>query len=83
MSQIPDPIRIGLAEKGWKVSGGPHGPWPERVQCDVLIIGSGGDHDPARPLRRWFDDGQLDEQLPHPGGDTGILARSLRPGRLR
>jgi choline dehydrogenase-like flavoprotein len=41
MSQIPDPIRIGLAEKGWKVSGGPHGPWPERVQCDVLIIGSG------------------------------------------
>lgn len=40
MSQLKDPIREGLA-RGWKVMGGPHGPVPERITCDVAIIGSG------------------------------------------
>ncbi|HEV7915486.1 MAG TPA: GMC family oxidoreductase [Albitalea sp.] len=40
MSNIPDPIRDGLA-RGWKVLGGPHGPLPDRLMCDVAIVGSG------------------------------------------
>ncbi|MBX9611655.1 MAG: GMC family oxidoreductase [Burkholderiales bacterium] len=40
MSNVHDPIRAGLA-RGWKVLGGAHGPLPERIQCDVAIIGSG------------------------------------------
>ena len=39
-SNIADPIREGLA-RGWKVAGGPHGPLPERLECDVVIVGSG------------------------------------------
>jgi len=40
MSQLPDPIRDGLA-RGWKVYGGPHAALPQRLDCDVAIIGSG------------------------------------------
>jgi len=40
MSQLKDPIRDGLA-RGWKVMGGPRGPAPEKITCDVAIIGSG------------------------------------------
>jgi choline dehydrogenase-like flavoprotein len=40
MSSRPDPIRAGLA-RGWKVHGGPHAPLPERLACDVAIVGSG------------------------------------------
>lgn len=40
MSNVPDPIREGLS-RGWKVAGGPHGPVPARISCDVAIIGSG------------------------------------------
>ena len=40
MSNIPDPILDGLA-RGWKVLGGKHGPLPQRIECDVAIIGSG------------------------------------------
>ena len=40
MSNIPDPILEGL-QRGWKVLGGKHGPLPERITCDVAIIGSG------------------------------------------
>ncbi len=40
MSQHPDPIREGL-ERGWKVFGGTRGPVPERMRCDVAIVGSG------------------------------------------
>ncbi len=40
MSQLKDPIREGLA-RGWKVMGGPRGPVPEKIACDVAIIGSG------------------------------------------
>ncbi|AYQ28145.1 MULTISPECIES: GMC family oxidoreductase [unclassified Polaromonas] len=40
MSQLKDPIREGLA-RGWKVMGGPHAPVPEKITCDVAIIGSG------------------------------------------
>jgi choline dehydrogenase-like flavoprotein len=40
MSKLPDPIRDGLA-RGWRVLGGPHGAVPERIVCDVAIIGSG------------------------------------------
>jgi choline dehydrogenase-like flavoprotein len=39
-SRIPDPIRAGLA-RGWKVRGGEHGALPERITCDVVIVGSG------------------------------------------
>jgi choline dehydrogenase-like flavoprotein len=35
-----DPIRAGLA-RGWNVVGGPHGSPPERLDCDVAIVGSG------------------------------------------
>src|SRR3954471_20084220 len=40
MSNLPDPIREGL-RRGWRVAGGPHGAVPERVTCDVAIVGSG------------------------------------------
>jgi hypothetical protein len=40
MGTLPDPIREGLA-RGWRVLGGPHGALPERIVCDVAIIGSG------------------------------------------
>ena len=40
MSNIPDPILQGL-QRGWKVLGGKHGALPERITCDVAIIGSG------------------------------------------
>lgn len=40
MSAQPDPIRSGLA-RGWRVLGGPHAAPPERVSCDVAIVGSG------------------------------------------
>ena len=40
MSKLPDPIRDGLA-RGWKVFGGPHGPLPATLQCDVVIVGTG------------------------------------------
>ncbi len=40
MSRLPDPIKQGLA-RGWKVAGGPHGPLPARLTCDVAIVGSG------------------------------------------
>ena len=40
MSNVPDPIRAGLG-RGWRVAGGAHGRPPERISCDVAIIGSG------------------------------------------
>lgn len=40
MSAIQDPVREGL-KQGWKVLGGPHGPLPQSIRCDVAIIGSG------------------------------------------
>lgn len=40
MSTLPDPIREGLA-RGWRVLGGPHGPLPASIHCDVVIVGSG------------------------------------------
>jgi choline dehydrogenase-like flavoprotein len=40
MSQIKDPIRDGL-QRGWKVYGGALGAPPEKITCDVAIIGSG------------------------------------------
>ncbi|PPE66692.1 GMC family oxidoreductase [Caldimonas caldifontis] len=40
MSRLPDPIVEGLA-RGWRVSGGAHGPLPGRIDCDVVIVGSG------------------------------------------
>ena len=40
MNKIQDPIKDGLA-RGWKVMGGPFTPPPERITCDVAIIGSG------------------------------------------
>jgi choline dehydrogenase-like flavoprotein len=40
MSKLVDPIREGL-KRGWKVAGGPHGPAPQNITCDVAIIGSG------------------------------------------
>lgn len=40
MSNFPDPIHAGL-QRGWKVRGGPHGALPEKITCDVAIIGSG------------------------------------------
>jgi len=40
MSQIEDPIREGL-KRGWKVLGGALGPTPEKIVCDVAIVGSG------------------------------------------
>ena len=40
MTNIIDPIAAGL-QRGWKVLGGKHGALPERITCDVAIIGSG------------------------------------------
>ncbi|HQR98852.1 MULTISPECIES: GMC family oxidoreductase [unclassified Polaromonas] len=40
MSHIPDPILEGLT-RGWKVLGGALGPAPEKIVCDVAIVGSG------------------------------------------
>ena len=40
MSDQPDPIRQGLA-RGWKVHGGTLAPVPERLSCDVAIVGTG------------------------------------------
>ncbi|ABM35756.1 GMC family oxidoreductase [Polaromonas naphthalenivorans] len=40
MSRLNDPIKDGL-QRGWKVSGGALGPIPEKIVCDVAIIGSG------------------------------------------
>ncbi|TFY98266.1 GMC family oxidoreductase [Ramlibacter humi] len=40
MSKLPDPVKEGLA-RGWQVKGGPHGAAPERVDCDVAIVGTG------------------------------------------
>ncbi|MGH6638536.1 MAG: GMC family oxidoreductase N-terminal domain-containing protein [Polaromonas sp.] len=40
MSQLKDPIKLGI-QRGWKVSGGALGPAPEKIVCDVVIIGSG------------------------------------------
>ncbi|WP_332775444.1 GMC family oxidoreductase [Polaromonas sp.] len=40
MSQLQDPIREGL-KRGWKVMGGALAPVPEKIVCDVAIIGSG------------------------------------------
>lgn len=40
MSSLQDPIRDGL-KRGWKVHGGAHRALPERLVCDVAIIGSG------------------------------------------
>jgi choline dehydrogenase-like flavoprotein len=40
MSQLPDPIRDGLA-RGWKVFGGPHQAVPASLTCDVAIVGTG------------------------------------------
>lgn len=40
MSNFPDPIRDGL-QRGWKVLGGAHGALPDKISCDVAIVGSG------------------------------------------
>ncbi|MDO8388217.1 MAG: GMC family oxidoreductase [Polaromonas sp.] len=40
MSQLKDPIRDGL-QRGWKVLGGARGPAPEKIVCDVAIVGTG------------------------------------------
>ena len=40
MSKLQDPIKDGLA-RGWKVMGGPFAAPPEKIICDVAIIGSG------------------------------------------
>ena len=40
MSQVKDPIKDGL-QRGWKVSGGAFGRTPEKIVCDVAIVGSG------------------------------------------
>ena len=40
MSSLNDPVRDGL-QRGWKVLGGAWGAIPEKIVCDVAIIGSG------------------------------------------
>ena len=40
MSLFNDPIQDGL-QRGWKVLGGVRGPVPDKIVCDVAIIGSG------------------------------------------
>lgn len=40
MSQLNDPIKDGI-QRGWKILGGALGPIPEKIVCDVVIIGSG------------------------------------------
>ncbi len=42
-----------------------------------------GRHHPAGSLRGWIHHGQLDVELPHAGGDAGVLGRALRPCRPR
>lgn len=40
MSQLKDPIKGGI-QRGWKVHGGALGTVPEKIVCDVAIVGSG------------------------------------------
>jgi choline dehydrogenase-like flavoprotein len=40
MSQIPDPVRAGL-QRGWKVYGGTFTAAPQKITCDVAIVGTG------------------------------------------
>ncbi|MES2415677.1 MAG: GMC family oxidoreductase [Pseudomonadota bacterium] len=40
MSQLKDPVREGV-QRGWKVYGGSLPPAPERITCDVAIVGTG------------------------------------------
>ena len=40
MSQLNDPIKDGI-QRGWKIFGGAFGLIPEKIVCDVAIIGSG------------------------------------------
>lgn len=40
MSRLHDPIQEGL-KRGWQVLGGAYGTRPEKMVCDVAIIGSG------------------------------------------
>jgi choline dehydrogenase-like flavoprotein len=40
MSSLHDPIQEGL-KRGWQVMGGAYGTRPEKIVCDVAIIGSG------------------------------------------
>ncbi|MFN3298139.1 GMC family oxidoreductase N-terminal domain-containing protein [Caldimonas sp.] len=40
MSRRPDPVAEGLL-RGWRVLGGGHAQPPERMGCDVVIVGSG------------------------------------------
>ena len=40
MRKLQDPIKDGLA-RGWKVMGGAFAKPPEKITCDVAIIGSG------------------------------------------
>ena len=40
MSHQPDPVRAGL-QRGWQVHGGAFGALPERISCDVAIVGTG------------------------------------------
>jgi choline dehydrogenase-like flavoprotein len=40
VSKLVDPIVEGL-QQGWKVLGGAHAPLPEKIICDVAIVGSG------------------------------------------
>ena len=40
MSSLRDPIQEGL-KRGWQVLGGAYGTRPEKMVCDVAIIGSG------------------------------------------
>ena len=40
MSKLQDPIKDGLA-RGWRVMGGAFAAPPEKITCDVVIIGSG------------------------------------------
>ena len=39
-AKFVDPVADGL-ERGWRVFGGPRGPTPAVLECDVAIIGSG------------------------------------------
>jgi choline dehydrogenase-like flavoprotein len=40
MATFEDPIRAGLA-RGWRVLGGAHAAVPQRIDCDVVIVGTG------------------------------------------
>ncbi len=37
---VPDPIREGLA-RGWKVYGGDRAAPPGRIECDIVVVGTG------------------------------------------